>query len=384
MNILFLDQFSDLGGAQRCLLDLLPALRERGWTAHLAAPGTGPLLERARIRGAVLHHISCGPYSSGRKSVRDGIRFARDFFPLARDIGTLAGRYDVDLVYVNGPRLVPAAAWVLRRDRPLVFHCHSYLSQSYAASLIGQLLRRTGATVIASCRFVANPLLPYIAPESLEVIYNGVAGCPLAIESTQPRKGWRVGIIGRIAPEKGQREFLQAARILTTTLPGCRFVVCGGPLFSSSDAQRYFQEIQRLSEGLPVESLGWRENVCSVLSSLDLLVVPSAKVEATTRVILEAWSAGVPVVAYRAGGIPEIVGEGRTGYLADSPEPEALARKIQAVLSQPAHQLRAVAETARKTWQDNYTLTRYRAQVLALIERVAGVKAGQQDSHQER
>ena len=47
MNILFLDQFSDLGGAQRCLLDLLPAVIERGWRAHVAAPGEIALLELA-------------------------------------------------------------------------------------------------------------------------------------------------------------------------------------------------------------------------------------------------------------------------------------------------------------------------------------------------
>src|SRR5256885_17159324 len=47
MKILFLDQFSDLGGAQRCLLDLLPAVLERGWLAHVAAPGDGCLRPRA-------------------------------------------------------------------------------------------------------------------------------------------------------------------------------------------------------------------------------------------------------------------------------------------------------------------------------------------------
>ncbi len=51
MKILFLEQFSELGGGQQCLIDLLPAIREQGWKATVAAPGSGPaLLRRERCR----------------------------------------------------------------------------------------------------------------------------------------------------------------------------------------------------------------------------------------------------------------------------------------------------------------------------------------------
>ena len=63
---------------------------------------------------------------------------------------------------------------------------------------------------------------------------------------------------------------------------------------------------------------GWVTDIHSALAATDLLLVPSAGHEATTRVILEAHSAGVPVVAFRSGGIPEVVDEGRDGWLADS------------------------------------------------------------------
>ena len=92
MNILFLDQFSDLGGAQRCLLDLLPAVRERGWRAHVAAPGDGELRGRAVALGAEFHPIRCGPYESGNKSMGDFARFAAELPRLAREIARLAVR----------------------------------------------------------------------------------------------------------------------------------------------------------------------------------------------------------------------------------------------------------------------------------------------------
>src|SRR5206468_10417372 len=127
-----------------------------------------------------------------------------------------------------------------------------------------------------------------------------------------------------------QLEFVQAARMLP---PDCRFIVCGAPLFSNPAAARYFELVREAAAGLPVEFMGWRDDIGAVLSELDLLVAPSAPVEATTRVILEAYAAGVPVVASASGGIPEIVRDGQTGFLTPPGDPAKLAARIRAALA---------------------------------------------------
>src|SRR5579872_5171028 len=71
MEILFLDQFSVMGGAQICLLDVLDAVEKRDWHAHVALPGDGPLAEQVRSRGLAVDKIPCGPYRSGSKSLGD-------------------------------------------------------------------------------------------------------------------------------------------------------------------------------------------------------------------------------------------------------------------------------------------------------------------------
>ena len=221
MTILFLDQFSDPGGAQRCLMDLLPALRERGWQAHVAAPGEGALAEACRKAGCGYSQIHCGPFAMGRKSVRDMVRFAVQVPALRREIARLADAVGADLIYVNGPRLLPAVPAI----RPIVFHCHIPLRKAYAVRLAAAAVRRTGATVIGCCGYVLDNLRPHVAAERLHVVYNGVAEAGPA--RREPGEGFTVGLIGRIAPEKGQAEFLEAARLLT----GCRFIICGAPLF---------------------------------------------------------------------------------------------------------------------------------------------------------
>src|SRR5437879_2331964 len=123
----------------------------------------------------------------------------------------------------------------------------------------------------------------------------------------------------------------------------CRFIICGAPLFSDAAAARYFERVREAAAGLPFEFSGWCDDVGAALSQLDLLVVPSAPGEATTRVILESYAAGVPVVASSSGGIPEIVSDGETGFLVPPGNPTRLAAKIREALADPAA-LRGIAE----------------------------------------
>ena len=372
MNILFLDQFSDLGGAQRCLLDLLPAIRERGWRGFAALPGSGPLVPALVAQGVEVSNIDCGPYSSGRKSVADLVRFLHETPRLAAQIERLARQCGADLLYVNGPRLLPAVAWTAASHCPALFHCHSHLPQRYAAWLAGRSLQRAQATVVACCRFSVEPLAPYVSPERLRVVYNAAAEAPGNRRPFFPDGPWRIGVIGRIAPEKGQAEFLRAARLLAPALPQCEFIVCGEALFRDPDAQRYKSLLAELGSGLPVRFLGWCEDVYAVLSELDLLVVPSVKEPATTRVILEAYASGVPVVAFPSGGIPEVVIDGETGFLVKPSTPEALAQKIGVLLRGQPAELQRVAEAARALWRERFTLERYRRQMLELMLQAAG------------
>jgi len=127
--------------------------------------------------------------------------------------------------------------------------------------------------------------------------------------------------------------------------------------------------VREAATGLPIQFLGWREDVSWLLSNLDLLVVPSAPVEGTTRVILEAYAAGVPVVAYASGGIPEIVRDGETGFLVPPGDPAKLAARIRAALSDPAA-LQAIARNARRAWRERFTLAEYQTRVLNILERV--------------
>jgi glycosyltransferase involved in cell wall biosynthesis len=354
MKLLILDQFSDRGGAQQNILDLLPALRECGWDAVVGLPGDGELFDAVRAAGFAADRLECGPYTCGSKSLKDVARFLSETPRLARRIRAISA--DADLVYINGPRLLPAAA-LAGIDAPVVFHAHSFLPPGMSRRLARHAARHLNARVIANCEFVARPWRQSGAEVS--VLMNGVR----ASRRLSARDGRTLGCMGRIAPEKGQLEFVAAAKTICQQAPDCRFVVHGAPLFS---ADAYEREVRARAATLPIEFAGWTDDVDEALSKMDVLLVPSSPVEATTRVILEAYAAGTPVVAFANGGIPEVLEHGRTGFLARSTD--EMARYAVALLRDPG--MRAeMAVAARECWARRFTLERYRREIVAELEK---------------
>jgi glycosyltransferase involved in cell wall biosynthesis len=369
MRILCVEQFPDLGGGQLSLLDLLPGFRARGWESIVAIPGEGPLAERVRDLNCDIELFDAPAYTNGWKRARDVARYATEAPKLTQLLIELFAGRKADLLYVNASRMLPMASLAARKlSIPLVFHCHNRVIQRAAVGLLGASLRIARALVISCCNYSAEPLRRYVRKEALSVIYNGVPDTRTSCPSMRG-KPYRIGVIGRIEPEKGQMEFVKAARLLVRSLPECHFVVVGAPLFGGF---RYLDRVLEASRGLPIQFLGWQRDVAAVLSTLDLLVVPSGSSDAAPRVILEAFAAGVPVVAFPSGGIPEIIRDRTNGFLAAASTPDALASEIHAVLRLDQCTRQSVVTNARTCWRDRHSLEVYRRDVSDFIARAAG------------
>ena len=346
------------------MLSVLEAARGAGWEALVGMPGDGPLFRRIEQIGFETTRLRCGPFSLATKSISDAIRFAVQLPRLVAQIRTLARRFGPDLLYINGPRLLPAAA-VARLPIPALFHAHNYLPPGMSRRIAGYSIRELNAAVIGCCRFVAEPWTAFVPAERVTVIFNGVSGPGIATNrpnSASPR----IGCIGRISPEKGQIEFLRAAALIHQGLPHSRFAIYGAPMFSPS-AKEYANRVRAAVRNLPVEFPGWVDPG-TAFSDLDLLLVPSAGNEGTTRVVLEAFAAGVPVVAFPGGGIPEVIEDG-TGFLAANAE--AMAERAIALLRGDRAVLNAVSRAARESWRRQFTLQRFQEKILRAIENAA-------------
>jgi len=375
MNILILDQFSDPGGAQLCLRDLAPEIARRGWSATFLAPGDGAIresLEQYGIRNEWLPGI--GSYTNGRKTIHDVARFALDVPRAILGIRRLWRGSNPDLVYVNGPRVLPVS---MLFSCPIVFHSHNLLVKGYARALAASCLRLRRVEVIAASRFVARAVSSSIAANRMRVLYSGVPDVGFVAKRARGEVA-RIGIIGRIAPEKGHLDLMRAVKLLVAQGQRIEVAIYGISMFSAAG---YEARVRAEATGISVRFAGWAQDVAAALHEIDLLAVPSGSIEAAARVIMEALSAGTPVVAYPSGGIPELICDGRTGLLTEQPTPESLARSIGKLLGDPALAAR-LSEVGRRQWEARFRVERYRREVCDFFESVVTAHAARSRAYE--
>ena len=140
-----------------------------------------------------------------------------------------------------------------------------------------------------------------------------------------------VGFVGRLSPEKGPEVFVRAAMLLKGLHPQARCVLIGeGPMEAGLG-----QLVKQLRLSGHVHFAGLARDMPAVYQDLDL-AVSSSHSEAMPLAVMEAMSSGLPVVATRVGGVPEIVLHGQTGWLVGSGDFEDIAGRAADLLADPA------------------------------------------------
>ena len=143
-----------------------------------------------------------------------------------------------------------------------------------------------------------------------------------------------MGLLGRVSPTKGQLELVRAASVVLRERPDVRFRLVGAPLFGEEAyASLVEREVTRLGLDRQVTVEGFAVDPTRVLDELSVLVHASPVPEPFGQVVVEGMARGVPVVATRAGGIPEILepdgaGDAALGFLVEPGDVTDLAAGI--------------------------------------------------------
>ena len=309
------------GGLEIHLLNLAVQLRARGHRVIIAGQPGRFVLSRAE--------------SLGLETFEATVRRQDDFRDLAR-LRDFLRRENVDVIHAHSREdaLVPALAARLAGVpvSVLTWHLPFPFKRRVPGNLILALLHRRLISISESVRQMH--LRHGVSPRRLTVIHHGtdveafrtLSADPAAVRRslTLGPKDVAVGIVGRVSPEKGHQDLLDALGRLAPARPHLRGVVVGDGPFEA--------EVREMAAGFGLTDrvvfAGFRDDVGDVINALDMVAVPSVWPEPCSAAIQQGMALSKPVVGTRVGGTPEMIVDGETGFLVPPSDPSALAAAL--------------------------------------------------------
>ncbi len=288
------------------------------------------------------------------------------------------------LVHSNGIKSHLLGAWI-KGGAKLLWHVRDFPPAGEAGRLLGAAARRADG-VVANSYAVAQAWkarYPRLGGR-IEVAHNGVNLPQFAHGQgelfRQRHQLWPgaplVGMIGVLAPWKGQEIFIQAARRVLDVRPDTRFLIVGDDVYDTAGHGGRRQELERMAAGLGLsDALRFTgfvdEEIADAYAALDLAVHASTRPEPFGRVVIEAMAAGKPIIAADDGGVPEIIRHGENGWLTPPGDVEALALAILKLLED--QDLRAkLAGRAKSDVKLNYSAESHALRIQAIYNKIIG------------
>ncbi|HWD11456.1 MAG TPA: glycosyltransferase [Solirubrobacteraceae bacterium] len=362
-----------LGGAEEMLQAALEGASVAGHEVDLVFLQAGPWAQELERAGFHVEVLAAGRLRHAHRAVAGVVRLAR-----------ILRRRDPDLIVSWMPKThlygAPAALLAGMTDR-LVWWQHGIARGEWIDRVVTLLpTRAVGCSSLAAARAQERmwPSRPtFVVNPGTRVPTARANGSPLALPPGVPT----VGLVGRMQPLKGQDRLLRAQALLRQRGHTIHTVLVGGEAHGLSE--EYASSLTPL-----VERLGLRDDVTMTgqvpdagpyIDQMDILVNASDPPESFGIVLLEAMARGVPVVAVDSGSPGELIEDGRTGVLARSADPSALADALQPILE--SSELRhAIGEAGRARFTEDFTDVAMRGRFWGQLERLARPQRGASDA----
>jgi glycosyltransferase involved in cell wall biosynthesis len=257
-----------------------------------------------------------------------------------------------------------------------------------------RLIAATATTVVANSAYTARALLASAPGANVEVVPNAVdlrRFDPVAIDREAARaalarllgaeagRRFMLGVVAQLTPWKGQGTAIEALRLACAAGLDAHLLLIGSAKFVASatrfDNDAYVAGLRRRIADAGLESrvswLGERGDVPELMRALDVLLLPSQE-EPFGRALIEAMALEVPVLATSVGGPPEIVEEGREGFLLAPDEPGAWAAAVLRLAEDP-REAAALGRAGRERVLRKYTVAHH---VQAMLDVYSGALRG--------
>ena len=356
LNILFMIDELDIGGTEQQILELV---------RHIDKSRYKPMVCCLRSDGRVADEIR----QLGVKVVLLRKRMKFDFFIIPKLMRFIKEeRIDIVQTYLITANIwgvlaakLAGVRWIFASERNV--NTSDQGNKHPFADFVFRVLCTLPARIIGNADAVSKYLVEDINIPKAKVvtIHNGINldrfDCKVDINRKKSELGLDlrspvIGVIARLSPQKNHRMLLQATLKVVNTIPDLRMLIVGdGPLLG---------QIKDLCNDLDLASnvifTGARRDVPEIMQVLDISVLPSL-FEGFPNTIMESMAAGKPVIATDVGGNPELVENGKTGYIVPSNDPEVMADAILHLLKNRIL-LAKLGKAGRRRIEKYFTLDR--------------------------
>lgn len=301
-------------GISRIVSALARGLDPSKYRVHVWFLGPpGPLMEEIRASGAIVRGTH---WTEGVRDPVGALRFWRDL--RAQDFAivhlhTFDGR-SIRCVIRQGSRA------------PILKHVHGEILKSEYGDNVRALARHADAVVV-----VSQAIARQIPDVDTFVVHAGVA--PSSEPEATPQQlsaNIVVGTACRLVPAKGVQDLIQAVAMLSPDIPQLRLEIAGRGPYQTE----LMNEARRLGIDKTIRFLGWQQQLGPCFRNWDIFVLPSHD-EGFGMAVLEAMAGGLPVIGTGVGGLPELIEEGRTGFIVLPSNPVDLAERLRLLVLDP-------------------------------------------------
>jgi glycosyltransferase involved in cell wall biosynthesis len=349
-RILFLLPYFNLAGTETHVIELIKALKDEYEILVTAPRGKGiPILERNNIPYREIPYLGFFNVREYKKRLREVINELKP-----------------SLIHIHGAHELIFIAKKTFPDIPVIFTCHGYPSTFSSLNYsLSAFFSRWADKVICVSNYDKEILIRKgLSRDKIVVVHNGIS------ESTEEKNlpvkvdGFIIGTIARLTKTKGIEYLINAFYDIAKKYNHVRLVIIG----DGEERKSLENLVKKLNIKDKVYFLGNIPGARDYIKNFQIFVLPSL-FEPFGLVILEAFSAKVPVIATKVGGIPEIIRDGVDGILVPPKDINALSTAIVTLIEKEGLRYE-LAQNGYEKFINEFTSTKMAKRTRAVYEEI--------------
>jgi glycosyltransferase involved in cell wall biosynthesis len=370
MSVLIINASSDMYGASRILLQTMEILKPR--KIILIVPSEG-LLTKFLASNQNYSHVQVKiaedmPVIFRKMNLKHALQLLKNIYSFNKVLKKIKKDCFVDWAYINTLSSFIIIRLLKRLSFKILVHVHEILeNEKLFTRSINRYAVKWSDQIIAVSEPVRLNLEQACKNDNIVTVLNGIDDMfvpPVTKSSTKII----VSLFGRIKPEKGIWFFLDAIALLDKDiLAKADFIIAGS---AAPGGDHYIEKLKKDIATHPakenIEFMYFIPDIKNILNSSDIIVVPSLMKDPFPTTILEAASAGKPVIATNAGGAVQSVKHKVTGFLISPADTEKFAECLKELLESKDLRNR-MGSAAQSFYRENFTLDIFNKNFSAVV-----------------